>query len=406
MTGTDPRHLAHAVLQRVETGAFCDLLVGETLTRSRLPERDAALFTALVYGTVTWQGRLDWTLAGHARRPIDRLDPATRIALRLGIFQLTRLDRVPAHAAVDTSVDLAKRGGGPGAARFVNAVLRAVARAGERPIPDDADPAWALAVRWSHPEWLVRRWIAELGAERVPALLAANNQPAPTVFRVDLRARSRSAALEDLAAAGVPARACTWARTAIAIDGPAGEAAARPWLAPQGEASQLVAELVGVRPGERVLDACAAPGGKTGGLAEDLGIGGPGRIVAADRSRPGMRRALALAGGDPPRRISALVADATLPPFARNSFDAVLLDVPCSGLGTLRSHPEIRWRRTPTDPARLASVQATILRAAAPGVRPGGRLVYSTCTLVAEENESVVCEFLGDTPGWTRDDAQ
>ncbi len=408
MHAADPRRLAHEVLVRVEGGAFCDLLIGETLGRGRIEPRDAALFTRLVYGTVAWQGRLDWTLALLSRRPLERLDPAVRVALRLGLLQLTQLDRIPDHAAVDTSVELAKRAAGPAAGRFVNAVLRtALRQGGERPLPREEDGlARALAVRWSHPEWLVQRWLVELGRERTVALLEADGQPAPTVLRVDLRARSRDAALAELATRGIAARACAHAPAAIELEAPLATIAEIPWLAPQGEASQLVAELVDARPGERILDLCAAPGGKSAALAERWGSGIAGLLIAADRSRPGIRRVRERARGEPPLRIATLLADAQRPPFAAATFDAVLLDAPCSGLGTLRSHPEIRWRRSEEEIAPLGDRQRRMLHAAARLVRPGGRLIYATCTLLAAENEEVVAELLRGTARWRLRDAR
>jgi 16S rRNA (cytosine967-C5)-methyltransferase len=406
MAAADPRRLAFEVLERVAAGAFCDVLVGDTLARRRLEPRDAALFTRLVYGTVTWQGRLDWTIAGLARRPVEQLDGAVRTALRLGLFQLLHLDRVPAHAAVDTSVELAKRAAGAGAARFVNAVLRAAAREGERALPSPREDAvHALAVRWSHPSWLVARWLEELGPERTASLCAANDEPAPTALRVDLRRRSRDEAIAELGRAGAVARPGRFAATAVVLAAGAPAALELPWAMPQGEASQLVAALVGAAAGERIADVCAAPGGKAAAMAESLAPG-DGLVVASDCSRAGMRRVRALAAGEPPRAIAPLRADATAPPFAAGTFDAVLLDAPCSGLGTLRSHPEIRWRRTPEQVSALAARQRRMLAAAARLVRPGGRLVYSTCTLLREENEEVVGPFLAAHPAWSRTDAR
>ncbi|MFM7141836.1 MAG: transcription antitermination factor NusB, partial [Alphaproteobacteria bacterium] len=200
MQRTDARSRAAAVLERVARGAFCDALVGETLARADMDPREAALFVRLAYGTIAWQRRLDWTLESLSRRPLDRLDPAVRAALRLGLFQLTRLDRVPAHAAVDASVEIAKAGAGAGGASFANAVLRAAARDGERAMPPESEGLGrALSVRWSHPEWLVERWLDELGRERAERLLEADGEDAPTVLRVDLRRRTRGQVIDELA---------------------------------------------------------------------------------------------------------------------------------------------------------------------------------------------------------------
>ena len=393
----DPRALALELLLRVEQGGRSDLLVGEALARTKLAPRDAALATRLVYGTLTWQGRLDWTLEPICRRPLAELEPAVRAVLRMGLFQLSMLDRVPAFAAIDTSVELVKRPAGRGAASLVNAVLRRAARdGGTRPLPArEAGVAKHLSVKWSHPEWLVALWLEELGEARCETLLEANCEPAPTVARVNPNLRTREQAIAELAALGLAARSAEHAPGAIVIDTPVACVVGQPWLGLQSEASQLVALLVGAVTGaERILDACAAPGGKTSAIAERMPSAGS-RLVAGDRSLAGVRRVRAGAERAAPGRVATLAADATAPPFPPATFDAVLLDAPCSGLGTLRSHPEIRWRRRPGDLLELARAQGAMLAAVAPLVRPGGRLIYSTCTLVAAENESVVAEFLG-----------
>lgn len=398
----DPRRLAVEVLARVEAGAFADVLVGERLTRSLLDPREAALFTRLVYGTEAWRGRLDWTLAGLARRPLEDLTPAVRAALRLGLFQLLLLDRVPAHAAVDTTVAIVKQSAGAGAASFANAVLRGFLRRGERELPDAAlEPDAHLAIRWSHPEWLVQQWRTELGDARTTALLAANAEPAPTVARVDVAVASRDEMIARLAARGIAAHATSYAAHGLVVDAPVAAFGREPGLTLQGEASQLVVDVLDPRPGERVLDLCAAPGGKSGAIAERTA---PAHVVATDRSRPGVRR-IAVLPAARAGRVLPLVADASAPPL-RGTFDAVLVDAPCSGLGTLRAHPEIRWRRTPEDLERLAERQQAILASAADLVRPGGRLVYATCTVARVENERVVERLLASHADFRLADAQ
>ena len=398
----DPRRMAVEVLARVEAGAFADVLVGERLTHSLLDPREAALFTRLVYGTEAWRGRLDWTLSGLARRPLEDLTPTVRAALRLGLFQLLLLDRVPAHAAVDTTVAIVKQAAGAGAASFANAVLRGFLRRGERELPDATEaPDAHLAVRWSHPEWLVRLWRAQIGDARTAALLAANAEPAPTVARLDPAISSRDEMIARLAARGVAARATSYASHGLVVDGPVAALGREPGLALQGEASQLVVDVLDPRPGERVLDLCAAPGGKSGAIAERTA---PAHVVAADRSRPGVRR-IAVLPAAREGRILPLVADASAPPL-RGTFDAVLVDAPCSGLGTLRAHPEIRWRRTGDDLDRLAERQQAILAAAADLVRPGGRLVYATCTMARGENERVIQRLLASRADFRLADAR
>jgi 16S rRNA (cytosine967-C5)-methyltransferase len=400
---TDPRELALAILVRTEGGAFLDALLGRDLARAELDERSAALLARLAYGVEAWRGRLDWTLASLAGRDLGSLDPEVRAALRIGWFQILLLDRVPPHAAVDTSVEMAKVHRGVGAARLVNAVLRRALRQGERAFPSlEREPARSLAVRWSHPEWLVERWIAAFGEERAASLLEANNQPAPNVVRVNRRLLSRDEALADLLSRGVPARAGGWTADAIVVEAPLRRIAAVPWASSQGEASQLVASLVDAHPGERIADVCAAPGGKAEALAERME---QGLVLAADVSARSLARLRAGLAAPGHQCIVPVRVDATQPAIRAESMDAVLLDAPCSGLGTLRAHPEIRWRRQPDDIARLAVLQRKMLAASARLVRPGGRLVYATCTLMAEENEGVIDELLAGGE-WTQEDAR
>jgi len=392
----DARAVAHEVLVRVETtDAFADVLLADRLARAPMSAADRALATRLVYGTLAWQGRLDHHLKGLVRMPLADLDPRVRAALRLGLYQLLFLDRVPAYAAVHTSVGLARVAAGAGAAGLVNAVLRRAAGAGVGGLPlpsPTADPLERLAIEWSHPRWLVERWAAEFGRDELPRLLAANNVRGPSAVRANRLRTSRDALRAELAAARVAARPSVWAPDGLVIeDGAAGLRALPAWregrLAFQGEASQLVTTLLALAPGDRLLDACAAPGGKAVQAAALLE--GRGLVVALDRRPGGVRRVRDEAVRLGAACVEAAVGDARRPPFAR-PFDAVLVDAPCSGLGTLRRHPELRWRRRAEDIARLAALQREILAGAAPLVRAGGVLVYAVCTLAREENEDVV----------------
>jgi len=407
---SDARALAHGVLLRVEsTDAFADVLLAERLTAMPLSPRDRALATRLVYGTLAWQGRLDHELGALLHIPLASLDPPVRAALRLGLYQLLFLDRVPHYAAVDASVRLA-RAAGAGAAGLVNAVLRRAAAAGHPacPLPDPTlDPIERLAVEWSHPRWLVERWGAELGYEELPSLLAANNFRAPTTVRANRLRTTPTSLLVELSAGHVAASPGRWASDALVIERGGGRLRTLPaWregrLAFQGEASQLVTALLDPAPGMHVLDACAAPGGKAahvGGLMGDRGL------VAALDVRPG---GAARVGAEAVRlgaaAVRAVAGDARHPPFVR-SFDAVLVDAPCSGLGTLRRHPELRWRRHPADIPRLAALQREILAGVVPLLRPGGVLVYAVCTLTRDENEDVIAWFLATYPGFTLEHA-
>ena len=403
----DARGVAHEVLVRVDTtDAFADVLLAARLAATPLAPVDRALATALVYGTLAWQGRLDHHLSALLRTPLPRLDVPVRAALRLGLYQLLFLDRIPPWAAVDASVRLA-RAAGRGATGLVNAVLRRAAAAGPAglPLPDAArDPLERLAVEWSHPRWLVERWAAEFDADELPRLLAANNGPPSTVLRAHPHGRDSLRA--ELAAASVDTTPGTFAPDALVV----GRAGARLRTLPafaggrfafQAEASQLVSLLIAPGRGARVLDACAAPGGKTAHLAA---LAGDGLVVALDPRPAGARHILARAARLHAPGVRACVADGRRPPLAR-PFDAVLVDAPCSGLGTLRRHPELRWRRRPEDLPRLAALQASLLAGTAPLVRPGGVLVYAVCTLTHEENTDVVRDFLAAHPRFTLEHA-
>lgn len=377
---------------RVETtDAFADVLLTARLTGTALAPADRALVTRLVYGTLAWQGRIDHHLGPLLRTRLEALDPPVRAALRLGLYQLRFLDRVPAYAAVDASVELA-RARGAGAAGLVNAVLRRAASEPEAPLP--RDPIARLAVEWSHPRWLVERWAAEFGVEELPALLAANNVRGPTVIRTNRLRTSRDRLLAELqaerieAATGASDDAIVIERGAARLQGLSAWRAGH--FAFQGEASQLIAPLLGLAAGTRVLDACAAPGGKAAHAAALLG--GSGLVLAVDQRRTGTVRIATEATRLGAANVHVLVGDARRPPL-RQRVDAALVDAPCSGFGTLRRHPEVRWRRRPEDVARLAALQLAIMDGVAPFLGPGGVLVYAVCTFTREENEDVVTRF-------------
>jgi 16S rRNA (cytosine967-C5)-methyltransferase len=364
------RRAAYNVVRRTLTeGAYTDrALHGEA---RGLQPRDRALAKQLAFGTVQRRLTLDFVIAAHADR---HLEPGVRAALQLGLFQLLFLDGVAAHAAIGEAVELAKPSPGH---RVVNAVLRRVQREGAE-LPADDDPAGA-SVRHSHPRWLVDLWWAWLGPEETRALLAADNEPAELALRVNT--------LVDHDLSAIPGRR---EGDAIVVDG-AFDALAHPGYAagaftPQSRASQLVATVVDPRPGERVLDLCAAPGGKTTHLAALMG--GEGELVAVERHR-GRARALQ-ATCERMRATNARVVCADATAFdAERGFDRVLLDAPCSGLGTLRSHPDLRWRASPERIESLAAEQDALLGAARRSLRPGGTLVYAVCTLSPREERLV-----------------
>jgi 16S rRNA (cytosine967-C5)-methyltransferase len=404
------RVLAVRVLERVEIdAAFADLVLDAEATRSGVAPRDVGLATELVYGTLRWQRYLDWILAPHSRRPIDALDPRVRTVLRMTAYQLVFLTRVPAFAAVNDAVTLA-RAAAPGAAEYTNAVLRAFARRGARerePAPP-REPIDALATRCSFPTWLAARWVARGGAADAETLMRAMNERPPLAVRANTLRLSREILAARLADADdVATRPTTWAPEGLVAERAAG-APAR-WRAfaegacvVQDEASMLVTRLLEPRAGEMVIDACAAPGTKTTHLAQLMDD--RGRILAVDPQPARLERVAEAAtrlGVTIVQTIGATVQD--LVTSHASQADAVLVDAPCTNLGVLRRNPEAKWRRRPEDIDASAARQLEILRAAATLAKSGARLVYATCSPEPEENDAVVGAFLAAQPAWRVD---
>jgi len=382
----------------------------EQLSNSRLDARDHRFVRQLVTGTLKMRDRLDWIVNQFARRPISSLSPTASNVLRLGVYQLLWLDRVPTRAAIHTSVELAKRCGRRGFAGFVNAVLR---RIGEGPIhyPDrQIDPAVYLSVYYSHPVWLVRRWVQRWGEVATEALLKANNEPPRLFIRLNrLRADLAQfrAALPESAPAPQPVGPLPDCFEVTQVEGLfESQAYARGLFFVQDVNAGLAAALLGARAGEKVLDACSAPGGKTAQLA--MAMGDRGLIAAADRSPRRLRRLRENARRLGLRCLALCVEDGCEPAVGARglspgaeiggTFDRVLVDAPCSSTGIFGRRADARWRRPPDTIARSAERQRALLGQAYGRLRPGGILVYSTCSIEAEENEAVIEEFLAATP--------
>jgi 16S rRNA (cytosine967-C5)-methyltransferase len=398
------RLVAFKILQRVEEdGAYASVLLAAEA--DNLKQNDRALCHELVMGSLRRQLWLDRLIAHYARRDSQRLDPAVRLALRLGLYQLRFLERIPAAAAVNESVNLVRLARIRSAEPFVNAVLRRAAR--ERnydPAADIHDPVERLAVETSHPVWLIERWANQLGFDKASAFARANNEVAPLAFRVAGESGKESAVLDALRSSGAPLAPSKIAPAAWRVTG-AGRLLQKlvtdGQIYIQDEASQLVGHIVDPQCGDRVLDVCAAPGSKTTHIA---GLAGrKSLIVAGDLHGHRLRTVAGAATTQRLSNIHCVQLDAlqTLP-FPEKSFERVLVDAPCTGTGTLRRNPEIRWRISPADIEDLSARQARILWNASQMVKLGGRLVYATCSIEPEENELVVSSFLGKSDSFRK----
>lgn len=384
------RAIAFRALVQVERAdAYLNLALDAGLKAAgNLPRQDAALATELTYGVSRRTLALDAALARHSRRPLAKLETAVHVALRLGAYQLLYLERIPPHAAVDETVQVAKDAGLGRAAGFLNAVLRRLAEAPVIPLPEA--PLERISVETSHPLWLVERWAARLGLEEAAALCKADNEVPPVCVRV--HRASRDEVVASLAREDVRARPTAFSPLGLWLEEPGPLARLKTFqdglFQVQDEAAQLVSLMAGARPGMRVLDACAAPGGKACHLASQ--VSPKGEVFALDihprklqkiedeARRLGVAEAMRLRSADAARPL----------PFPQRSFDLVLLDAPCSGLGTLRRHPELRYRRSAEDVRRLAEGQRALWTNLLPYLKPEGALVYAVCSPEPEEGEA------------------
>jgi len=385
------RLAAFRILEQVENGAFSSVLLAAE--EPRLQAVDRALCHELVLGVLRWQLLLDKIVEHFSKRRIESLDRAVRIALRLGLYQLRFLTRIPASAAVNESVSLVRLARLSSAAAFVNALLRRATREAEYdPAADVSDSLEKISIATSHPRWLIERWSTLLGLEEAESFARANNLVPPTAFRIVAKRANEAEILSKLTAAGAALESSSVVEGAWRVSGATSllrELSAAGEIYLQDEASQLVAQLLDAKPGERVLDLCAAPGGKTTMIADRAGD--RAIVVAADRSATRMETVVATTRLHQLRAITPVILDAAEQlPFRPETFDKVLVDAPCSGTGTLRRNPEIRWRLSANDVVVLAEQQKRILGRAMEMVKPGGRLVYSTCSVEREENEEVI----------------
>jgi len=425
------RQLALLALQKIERqNAYADLVLGHLLANSSLIPADRHLVSELVYGITRRRRTLDALIDCFAQRPAHKQPPDLRLILHLGLYQLAFLDQIPASAAIHTSVELARQMGLGSLTGVVNGILRAYQRQvldqpekdPLKPLEDTlpADPIQALGIRHSFPDWLVSLWWERLGPVETEQLCAWFNQPPHLDLRVNPLRADVNKVIQALAAAGIPALPISEVPGALRLQDHAGDITALPgfaqgWWSVQDASAQQVVHCLDPQPGERVIDCCAAPGGKTTQIAQHMQDRGeiwaldrhPHRLrrLEENRQRLGLSsiRPLAIdllslsAAAD---RVSGTesLPPAPLPPW--QSADRVLLDAPCSGLGTLHRHADARWRQTPERIPELAHLQAQLLQVAARWLKPGGVLVYATCTLHPAENEEIIQAFLDSHPNW------
>lgn len=399
-----PRALAVTILSKVDRkGAFAEQELDAALRSGKLEDpRDRRLLTEIVYGTLRMRGRLDWIIDSLYPPGSGALDTDVRNVLRTGLYQIFFLDRVPEYAVVSEAVAIAKRTR-LAAAALVNAILRNAARTRrEIAYPDpEKDPVAHLSVFHSHPRWLVERWIGILGVSETTAFCKADNEIPPLTVRVNSLKADRRTVEEELRKLGLSSRPTTLSPDGLNVLGNTdslGKTACfqEGRIQIQDEGSQLISHVVGPIAGDSILDLCAGTGGKTHHLAQLMK--NRGRILACDISADkidALRKNAARLGVT---IVETKTADAAKDDFPAERFDRVLVDAPCSGLGTLRRNPEIRWRLTPDRLRTLVELQGAILRHAVDRVKPGGTLTYVTCTVLPEENEEIVRSFLKRYP--------
>lgn len=394
------RETAMKVLQEVhEKGAYANVALAQALRRTELADQDRRFVTELVYGAVKAGGTLDWIMRRYVNRPLGKIPPVIRAILRLGLYQIFYLDKVPPSAACNTAVDLAKKYGHKGVAGFVNAVLRTAVREPEKAaFPRGKGHAMEeLALKSQHPLWLVKHWVKAFGFEETARLCEFDNESARLCLRVNTLKTDRQELLQELDRCGAESEASAWTPDGVIVKAH-GALDALPPLQEgraqvQDESSMLVAHVVSPQPGEFILDCCSAPGGKSTHMASLME--NKGRIVAGDIYEHKLQRIEENARRLGINIIETLLLDAReAGERFKGQADRVLVDAPCSGLGVLRRKPDARWHKHQEELKALPALQLEILQSAARAVKPGGLLVYSTCTIERAENQAVVEAFL------------
>lgn len=401
----NPRQLAFNTLRSIQKGAFADVAVDQALHQSDLNSLDRRLFTELVYGTVRRQRTLNALIDQFAKKKDQ--PPDLRLILQLGLYQLRYLNQIPDSAAVDTSVELARNNKLSGLTGVVNGLLRQYLRSQlilhADPLQLPENPAERLGILHSYPDWIVQVWIDQFGIEDTAKLCKWMNQPPQIDLRVNTLKTNIDQVKSEMKAKGIEVDRISNLPNALRLPNNPGAIQNLPgyaegWWIVQDSSAQLVSYLVDPQPGEMVADACAAPGGKTMHLAELMQ--NQGTVWAIDKTASRLKKLQQNLDRLGFTSIHILTQDSRNVPELKGKCDRVLVDAPCSGLGTLNRHADARWKQTPESAANLAQLQQEILTEAATWVKPQGRLIYSTCTLNLVENESVVKKFLIQHPDW------
>jgi 16S rRNA (cytosine967-C5)-methyltransferase len=403
-----PRKTAWRILLDWETGGVSlESLRERAFVRTSFSQNERALVTELTQGVVRHRLFLEYNISGRLDRPDASLPEPVRQVLFLGVYQLLLLDRIPPHAAVDESVRMIKESPYTGFSSLVNAILRKTASAGALPLPGyDKDPTHHTEIATSTPEWLVTRLAAQEGNRRALRILHALNRTPPLTLRVNTLKTTRLKLLGELESSGITASPGRLSDTAVVVGGRASPTRLPSFIAGrctvQDEGAQMISPILSPVAGQRILDGCAAPGGKTGHLAQIMKDSG--HIIAADRN---LSRVRMMTEGITRLGLKSVVSIAAelstgRSPFSPESFHGILLDAPCSGTGVLKRHPEGKWNKDPSVVRDLAAEQEALLRSMVDLLLPGGRLLYCTCSLLQEENEDVIDRFLSSTHGIVR----
>lgn len=406
MSKSNVREVALEILISIEKNqSYSNLLLNKSIETHKLNPKDTGLLTELVYGTIQRRDALDYFMDPFLKKK-NKIEKWVKNLLRLSLYQMVYLDRIPERAAIFEAVEIAKRKGHKGISSMVNGVLRSIQREGVPSLDEIKDPVERIAVETSHPVWLVKRWADQMGIEEARRMCEENLRPPAQTARANTSKLSPEQLIDRLASEGfeaekgilsfdaIKARSGNMATTKAFKDG---------LLTIQDESSMLVARALGVEEGERVLDSCAAPGGKTTHIAELLK--GTGSVVSLDLHEHKVKliKEQAERIGLPNVSVQAMDARKAGEHFDEESFDKILVDAPCSGLGVIRRKPDIKFSKNESDIKQLAAVQLSILHSVAPLLKKGGRLVYSTCTIDREENGAVVEKFLKEHPEFSMD---